>query len=200
MLVCCCSGILLPWWGRWHLVLQCSCWTVGAWTLALVRWPFCLLSSCFVDGSLLKDEKLLFISMAFILLSIPLPPPPHPPTPSLPLHKLSSSFSLSFPVWLFYSPPSPALLHPLLSFPAKRLAGVFSAVVTFKTECHHCLSRSVSSLALTCLSLCHPPPLHLPPPSSSCSEGLLDQVLCLEERLALIQLPRVCVCWVFCVD
>lgn len=134
----------------------------------------------------------------------------HPPTPSQSLHELppvflyfsfpsslSPSPSPSFPACLFSPLPSP-LLPPVLSFSAKRLAGVFSTVVTFKTECHHCLSRSLSSLPLTCLSLC---PLlllfALPPcsilPSSSCSEGLLDRMLCLEERLALIQLSSVCV-------
>lgn len=134
------------------------------------------------------------------LPSIAPPPPTRPPTP-LPLLPSSSfspfsSLSLSSPACRFLPPPSP----PALSFPAKRLAGVFSTVVTFKTECHHCLSCSLSSLPLTCFS-----PVLLPlaraspiPPSSSCSEGLLDQVLCLEESLALIQLSSICV-WAVCV-
>lgn len=78
------------------------------------------------------------------------------------MHELPSLLSThpSHPFHLsLYPPPSlPACLFPplppALSFPAKRLAGVFSTTVTFKTECHHCLSHSLSSLPLTCLSLC----------------------------------------------
>lgn len=105
---------------------------------------------------------LLFVSISFIFPSIapPPPPPPHPPTPSLPAHELSPllstlhshPFHLSFSLHLCLSVSSPSL-PPVLSFPAKRLAGVFSTVVTFRTECHHCLSHSLSSLPLTCLYL-----------------------------------------------
>lgn len=101
------------------------------------------------------------------------PPPPlsqltHPRTHSLPMHEPPSSFFCSpfSPFHLsFLSSSSPACRFqpffpslstspPALSFSAKRLAGVFSTVVTFKTECHHCLSCSPSSLPLTCLSPC----------------------------------------------
>lgn len=174
-------------------------------------WPFCLLSSCVVDGSpVSRDEKwccCLSPSLSSCHLALHLhPSPTHPPTP--PLCPCMSSllfflpFSNPFRLFLSLSPSFPLPPLPLvLSFPAKRLAGVFSTVVTFNTECHHCFSRSLSSLPLTCLSLCPLLRLHtrLPhPPSSSCSEGLLDQVLCLEERLALIQLSSVCV-WAVCV-
>lgn len=71
------------------------------------------------------------------------------------------SLSLSLHLCLSVFPP---LLPLVLPFPAKRLAGVFSTVVKFKTECHHCLSRSLSSLPLTCHSLCPLSP-HLSPPS-----------------------------------
>lgn len=155
---------------------------------------------------------LLFASISFIFAIYCSTSTPQPPTHSLsaPLcislppffssllsHPLHLSFSLSIFAWLSVFSPA---LHPALSFPAKRLAGVFSTVVTFKTECHHCLLLSL--ILPSHLSLSLPPPslLRLPPPSSSCSEGLLDQVLCLGERLALIQLSSVCV-WavrVFC--
>lgn len=63
------------------------------------------------------------------------------------------------------------------------------------------LSLSLSLIPPSHLSLPLPPPLCSPPPHpSSCSEGLLDQVLCLEERLALTQLSSIGVCvWAVCV-
>lgn len=100
---------------------------------------------------------------------LPFCPSLHKPTSfffsSLLSHPLHLSFSLSIFAWLSVFSPA---LRPALSFPAKRLAGVFSTVVTFKTECHHCVYCFLSSFPLTCLSLCplllfcaclpHPPP------------------------------------------
>lgn len=118
---------------------------------------------------------LLFASISFIFAIYRSTSTPHPPTHPLslcpcsslpPLH--SHPFHLPVSLYIFAClsfPPPP--LPPVLSFPAKRLAGVFSTVVTFKTECHHCLSCSLSSLPLTCFSpsLPRPPPLLVPPPS-----------------------------------
>lgn len=190
--------LLLDWW-----VLKAWCWVSEPEHWCLLGWPFCLLSSCVVDGSpVSRDEKwccCLSPSLSSCYLALHLHPSPTPP---LPMHELPPLFSTLLQPFLSLSPSFPLPPLPLvLSFPAKRLAGVFSTVVTFNTECHHCFSRSLSSLPLTCLSLCPLLRLHtrLPhPPSSSCSEGLLDQVLCLEERLALIQLSSVCV-WAVCV-
>lgn len=85
-------------------------------------------------------------SLLFFLLSIPTLPISLPPT----------IFARLFPPLPFFE----------FSFLAKRLVGVFSTVVTFRTVCH--LSLSLSHLSL---SLAHWPS-H--PPSSSCREGLLE--------------------------
>lgn len=184
-------------------MLRHWCWVSKPEYLCLSGWPFCLLSSCFVDGSpVSRDEKWCCclspsLSSSHQLLHLH-PSPTHPF--SVHTTALSSDFYSSFSPF-----PSSSLhlcllaclsissfppLPPVLSIPAKRLAGVFSTVVTFKTECHHCLSRSLSTLIPPfhlSLPLPPPPPPHSSPipPSSSCSEGLLDQVLCLEVRLAL---------------
>ena len=121
------------------------------------------------------EVVLLFVSFSFILPPIT-PPPPliHLSNPLCPcmcsllffllfILALSIPFSLSpsLPACLFPSLSSPSL-PPVLSFPAKRLLGVFSTAVTFKAECHHCCSRS--SLPHTCLSLCPLLCTHLPHP------------------------------------
>lgn len=49
------------------------------------------------------------------------------------------------------------------SFPAKRLAGVFSTVMTFKTKCHPCLTLTCLSLCLLLLCTLPPPSPHRPP-------------------------------------
>lgn len=180
----------------------------------MLEWPFCLLS-CVVDGSPVSRHEKWCCCLSSSLSSCHLSLQLHPsPTHQLPLYPCMKSllffllFILTLSIPLSVSSSLPACLFPplpylpsVLSFPAKRLAGVFSTVVTFKTECHRCLSlflippsRSpVSPSAPSFSALASPIP-----PSSSCSEGLLDQVLCLEERLALIQLSSVCV-WAVCV-
>lgn len=183
-------------------MLRYWCWVSKPEYLCSSGWPFCLLSSCFVDGSpVSRDEKWCCclspsLSSSHHLLHLHLHPSPTHPF-SAHTAAPSSSFYFSF------SPFSSSSLHlcllaclsissfpplpPVLSFPAKRLAGVFSTVVTFKTECHHCLSLSLIPPFHLSLPLPPPPPPHSSPipPSSSCSEGLLDQVLCLEVKLAL---------------
>lgn len=138
-------------------------------------------------SSAVVSLHLFHLSIRCSTLHPPTHPLTHPPTHSLSVcTQAPSCFSLLFIPILFHLPPplhlflpvfplpSP-LLPPVLSFSAKRLAGVFSTVVTFKTECHHCLSRSLSSLPLTCLSLCLllllctpsiPPPSSHPPPAA----------------------------------
>lgn len=166
-----------------HLILQSSFQTaiverlvLGIWARVLVFVRVAILSPVIMCRGWQPSQErwevvLLLVSISFIFQSDAPPSIPqttHPPTHPLPrsLHELppvflyfsfpsspSPSPSPSFPACLFSPLPSP-LLPPVLSFSAKRLAGVFSTVVTFKTECHHCLSRSLSSLPLTCLSLC----------------------------------------------
>lgn len=143
--------------------LQCSCWTVEWWVSepecwCLFGWPFCLLSSCVVDGSPVRRDAVVYLPLFHlaILRSTSAPSRTHSfsALARAPSSSFYSSFSSSPSLSLSQSLPAcffPS--SPLLSFPAKRLAGVFSTVVTFKTECHHCLSHSVSSLPLTCLSL-----------------------------------------------
>lgn len=101
---------------------------------------------------------------------------PHPLTPLLcpcmsssTLYSSVSPFpSLSFSIFACLFP----LLPAVLSYPAKRLVGVFSSVVTFKTECHHCLSVSFSLAIIRSSHLSLPLPLHIclpaphPPPAA----------------------------------
>lgn len=97
-----------------------------------------------------------------------------PPPPLSAIHELPPLLSTLNPYSSHLSPshhlcPPP---YPLpfveFSFLAKRLVGVFSTVVTFRTVCHLSLSLSHLSLALSLTFW----PSH--PPSSSCGEGLLE--------------------------
>lgn len=161
-------------------MLKGCCWVSDSDYCCLLGGPFCLLSSCVIDGtSVSGDEKWCCCLPQSLSSSLSIaPPPPLSHSLSAPLcislppffssllsHPLHLSFSLSIFAWLSVFSPA---LRPALSFPAKRLAGVFSTVVTFKTECHHCVYCFLSSFPLTCLSLCplllfcaclpHPPP------------------------------------------
>lgn len=104
-------------------------------------------------------------SLLFFLLSIPTLPISLPPT----------IFARLFTPLPFFE----------FSFPAKRLVGVFSTVVTFRTVCHLSLSLSPVSLSL---SLAGPPIPH-PPPAARAFWSL-------ELRLACT-LASVCV-WAVC--
>lgn len=122
------------------------------------------------------------------------------PFSSVPVHEvLSSWFSPFFSLHpsIFFLPSFPHLT-PVLSFPSKRLARIFSSVVTFKTECHHGLPASLLLSCphplLTCLSL-WPPAYSLSRLLSSCSECLLDPKLRLAARLAASSpISSVCAC------
>lgn len=141
------------------------------------------------------------------LSSLPSAPPPPPPVtlPSVPVHELPSP---SFSPFSSLHPFPPSIFArlfppPVLSSPAKRLARVFSSVVTFKAECHrslapflpHPLFLSRPHPLLTCLSLSPPHtrrPASCPPPAASafwtqsCASWLSALLLCV---------GCMCFCW-----
>lgn len=152
---------------RWCSVVDSSvlkgwCWVSQPEHWCLLGWPFCL-SSSVVSGSPFRRDETCCRCLPPSVSSLPSNPPP-PPTlcPSLPpfvssslLSPFPSLSSPSLPACHLSLPPPllPSPVPPVVSFPAQRLAGIFSTMVTFKTECHRCLLLSHLSPLLSPLPL-----------------------------------------------